>query len=239
MAKIDPTHYKITVKYVHKMEDSFDVMVCPNACLPFSALSLTLACVFFCKLNSNSTVGSLKSEIFESRGILVDRQVLYVSGKETSESDETAISKCWSLKDGDTIFLKLLTKTETMQNTPSSSKEKANDKDKELGQQEIVKAKDTSVPQEQRMIHALRLATIIESFAAESTGLIRPDFHGVKNDEKTSGWPRISQAYCAYTRKSGTITGVVTVGMSNPFVEQNSNYFAIGERRCLFLFLTL
>jgi hypothetical protein len=210
-------------------------------------------------------VGSLKNAIFEARGILPTRQVLLFSGTQTSESetDETAIAKCWSLKNGDTIFLKMVigpsapsssktkdvkdkdkdkakddNKDKAKDNDKGKDKDKDNDKDKAKD-----KDKDNAKDDKDKDGHDpitleiknQRWKTIL-SFT-NNTSVIRPDFTGVKIDEKTSGWPRISQAYCAYTRKNGTITGVVTVGLSNPFVD--SNYYAIGEFLVFVLCLNL
>jgi len=47
-------------------------------------------------------------------------------------------------------------------------------------------------------------------------------------ETNSARWPKASQAYCIYTRKSamGDLTGVITFGLSNPY--KTSFFFAIG-----------
>jgi hypothetical protein len=72
-------------------------------------------------------------------------------------------------------------------------------------------------------------AAAIQHFAKVTT-VLRPHADAAPESGNSTRWPRSSQAYCVYTRRSqtkGDVQGLVTFGLSNPY--QNTFFFAIGQ----------
>lgn len=72
-------------------------------------------------------------------------------------------------------------------------------------------------------------AATLRSYTTVTT-VLRPPAESTttpsSSSESKSGWTSASQAYCLYTRNSGSITGISTFGLSNPYT--NVLHFAIG-----------
>jgi len=95
---------------------------------------------------------------------------------------------------------------------------------------DLLKPNSGSVPGTD--VAKLRASTI--QYFAQVTTVVRPqgnsapDAQATETETNSSRWPRASQAYCIYSRKKGDldVTGVMTIGLSNPY--QTTFYFAIG-----------